>query len=63
MIPQSLDSPLRKSGRSTKRPRATIAATANNAWPTTRPKRAALPVWAVGAIILRMNNTGTTAKS
>ena len=54
---------LRNSGRSTRRPRATIAPIASSACPTARPKPAALPAWLVGPSAARTSSTGTTARS
>ena len=54
---------LRNSGRSTRRPRATIAAIASSACPTARPKPATLPAWLVGPSAARTSSTGTTARS
>src|SRR3954452_16332514 len=54
---------LRNSGRNTKRPKATIAATASSAWPTATPNAATLLTWVVGANVPRTSSIGTTARS
>src|SRR5215467_6250579 len=54
---------LRNSGRNTKRPKATIAATVSSAWPTATPNVAMLLTRVVGANVPRTKSIGTTAKS